>query len=226
MHICFEPCVLRIKGRLSIAGSYLQTLEKSLPHAKELAIRELKAKAEANSWVAEDYFADSDNLDHDFEAIPSFAGNAFIAYLHGMVEHGLSIVCNTLYEKKKLSLRMNDLAGSPIERAKTYLTKLAGIRVGSDPSWSALMDFAQLRHVILHAGGEIRGSGNIEKEIKRIQRRYPNEISIEDRDLLGTCEVCISLPLCQRLLSEVEIFFDRLFKASGLEGITFEDDGT
>ena len=225
MRIRFEPCVLRIKGRLSIAGSYLKTLEKSLPHAKEVASRELKAKAEVNSWVAEDYFEGLDILDHDFEAIPSLAGSAFIAYLHGMVEYGLSIVCNTLYEKKKLSLRMNDLAGSPVERAKIYLTKLAGIRIGSDPSWSVLMDVAQLRHVILHAGGEVGGSGNIKKEIHRIQRRYPNEISIEDRDLLGICEVCVSLPLCQRLLSEVEIFFDRLFKASELEGITFEEDG-
>jgi len=226
VRIRFEPYVLRIKGRLSIAGSYLQTLEKSLPHAKEVAIRELEAKAKAESWVAEDYFSDLDNLEHDFESIPGLAGSAFIAYLHGTVEHGFSMVCNRLCEKKNLTLRMSDLAGSPIERAKIYLTKLAGIRVGSDPSWSALMDLAQLRHVILHAGGQIRGSSNIEKKIKRIQRRYPNEISIEDRDLLGTCEVCISLPLCQRLLSEVEIFFDRLFKASGLEGITFEDDGT
>lgn len=122
MRIRFEPSVLRIKGRLSIAGSYLQTLEKSLPHAKEFAIGELKAKAKADSWATEEYFADLDNLDDDFEAMPGFASYAFIAYLHGMVEHGLSIVCNTLYEKKNLSLRMNDLAGSPIERAKTYLT--------------------------------------------------------------------------------------------------------
>lgn len=98
--------------------------------------------------------------------------------------------------------------------------------MGSDPSWLVLMDLAHLRHVILHAGGEVAGSGKIEKEIQRMQRRYPNEISIEDRDLFGTCEVCISLPLCRRLLSEVEMFFDRLFKASGLEGIAIEDDGT
>jgi len=225
MRIRFEPCVIRIKGRLSIAGSYLQTLEEYLPHAKEVASRKLKAKAEAESWAAEEYFADLDTLDHDFEAIPETASNAFIAYLHGMVEYGLSSVCNTLYEKKKLPLRMNDLTGSPMERAKNYLTKLAGIRLGSDPSWPVLMDLAQLRHLILHAGGEVEGSSNIEKEIKRIQKRYPNEISIHDHYLLGTCEVCVSLPLCQRFLSEVEIFFDRLFKASGLEGITFKEEG-
>lgn len=114
MLISFEPCVLRIKGRLSIAGSYLQSLKRSLPHAKKLAIRELKAKAEADSWVAEEYFADLENLDHDFEAIPNLAGSAFIAYLHGIVEHGLSIVCDRLYEKKKLPLRMTELAGSPV----------------------------------------------------------------------------------------------------------------
>jgi hypothetical protein len=224
VRICLEPCVLRIKGRFSIAGSYLQTLEKSLPHAKKVAIRELRAKAKAESWVAEEYFSDLDNLEHDFESIPNLAGSAFIAYLHGTVEHGLSMVCNRLCEKKNLTLRMNDLAGSPIERAKIYLTKLAGIRVGSDPNWSVLMDLAQLRHVILHGGGEVLGSTNIEKEIKRIQKRYPNEISIEDHDLLGTHEVCISLLLCQRLLSDVEIFFDRLFKSSGLEGSTIKDN--
>jgi len=219
VRIRFEPSVLRIKGRLSIAGSYLQTLEKFLPHAKEVAIRELKAKAKAESWVAEDYFSDLGNLEHDFESIPNLAGSAFIAYLHGIVEHGLFMVCNRLCEKKNIPLRVNDLAGSPIERAKIYLTRLAGIRVGSDPNWSILMDLAQLRHVILHGGGEVSGSSNIEKEIKRTQSRYPNEISIEDHDLLGTHEVHISLPLCHRLLSDVEIFFDRLFRSSGLESI-------
>ncbi len=168
MRISFDPCVLKIKGRLSIAGSYLQTLEQSLPNIKERAIIELKAKAKTESWAAEEYFSNLDILDHDFELIPSLAGNAFIAYLHGIVEHGLSAVCNRLYEKKKLSPKMNDLAGSPIERAKTYLTKLAGIRVGSDPSWPVLMDLAQLRHVILHAGGEVKDSSNIEEVIERI----------------------------------------------------------
>ena len=111
VRIRFDPCVLRIKGRLSIAGSYLQTLEKSLPRAKEVGIRELKAKAKAESWVAEEYFSDLDNLEHDFEAIPNLAGSAFIAYLHGTVEHGLSKVCDRLHEQKKLPLKMTDLTG-------------------------------------------------------------------------------------------------------------------
>lgn len=135
-------------------------------------------------------------------------------------------MCDRLHEQKKLPLKMTDLTGRPIERAKVYLTKLAGIRVGSDPQWSTLMDLARLRHIILHAGGEVRDSNKVDEEINRIHKRYPNEISIEDRDLFGTCEVSISIPLCQRLLSEVEIFFDRLFKASGLEGITIDEEGT
>lgn len=226
MHIHFEPCVLKINRRLSIAASYLQMLEKSLPYAKEVAIRELKVKAKAESWVVEEYFEDLNILDHDLEEIPNLASNAFIAYLHGMVEHGLSSVCNTLHKKRKLSLRINDLAGSPIERAKTYLTKLAGISVGSDPRWPVLMNLAQLRHAILHAGGEVGGSINIEKEVKRIQKLYPNEISIWDRDLDGTRVIFISLPLCKRLLSEVELFFAQLFKASGLKGIIIDVDDT
>lgn len=225
MHIHFESCVLRITGRLSIARSYLQTLENSLPNAKRLAIQELKATAKAHYWDAEEYFEGIGNIDHEFGAIPDLAGSAFIAYLHGIVEHGLSIVCNTLNKKKKLPLLINDIAGSPIERAKTYLTKLAGIKVGRDPGWSALTDLAKLRHVILHAGGEVGEASNIEKEIARIQKRYPGMLSVEDRDLLGTREVCVSLPLCRQLLSEVEAFFDRLFKASGLEGVTVIDKG-
>ena len=224
MLIRFEPCVLRIKGRLSIAGSYLQTLEKSFPHAKIIAIKELTAKAKAESWIAEDYFSDVTNLEHDFESIPNLAGSAFIAYLHGTVEHGLSIVCNRLREKKNLPLRINDLSGSPIERAKIYLTKLAGIRVGNDPNWSVLTDLAQLRHIILHAGGEVADNSNIEKDIRRMQSLYPYEISIEDHDLLGIHEVYISLSLCHRFLSEAENFFDRLFKSAGLQGITIKDD--
>jgi hypothetical protein len=78
MNIRFDPCVIRVKGRLSIAGSYLKTLEDSLPHANKTAIIELKAKAKAESWDAEEYFIDEDILDHDFEEIPVMAGNAFI----------------------------------------------------------------------------------------------------------------------------------------------------
>lgn len=220
MRINMDPYVLKIIGRLSIAESYLQTLENSLPRAKSLAIRKLKERAKANSWTAEEYFADVDIVDYEFEEIPALASGAFIAYLHGVVEHGLSTVCNRLNEKKKLPLRVNDINGSPIERAKTYLTKLAGIRFGDDSSWMAMTDLAKLRHVILHAGGEIGKASDIEKEIARIQKRYPNMLSVEDRDFLGVREVCISLQLCWEVLSEVETFFNRLFKASGLGGIT------
>ena len=88
------------------------------------------------------------------------------------------------------------------------------------------MDLAQLRNIILHAGGEVGNSSNIEKEVKRTQKLYPNEISIQDRNLGGTRVVSISLLLCKWLPQEVELFFIRLFEASGLEGIRIDDNST
>ena len=222
MLISLEPTVIKIKSRISIAGSYLKTLEKSLPTAQKVAIDELRAKAKANSWGADDYFSDLSNLEHDFEEIPNLAGSAFIAYVNGLVEHGLTSVCDRLHEKKHLPLRIQDLNGSLTERAKIYLTKLAGIKVGNN-SWQNLNDLAILRHAILHAGGEVRDSRKVEEAIQRIRKRYPEDILIKDFDVFGGREINVTLSLCKKILLEVETFFDQLFSLLNLKGVTVDE---
>lgn len=220
--------VLKFEGRLRGARSYLEMLEESLPRAKDRAARRLMEEAEARSWPAHEYSAENDDLKHDFEqVIPCLASSAFIAYLHSVVEYGLSVVCDRLHNRNNLPLKASELSGSAIERSKNYLTKLAKIKVGSDPSWSYMKDLATLRHVILHAGGEIERSGKLKKDICRIQKQYPNEISIQDLGWPGTThEIRISLSLCGQLLNEVEMFFGRLLKAAEWQSVTIDEEGT
>jgi hypothetical protein len=217
MIINFDPCVIRIKSRLSIAGSYLDTLEKSLPIAKGLALDQLKVKAKVESWVPENYFMEEDIVDNTFEGIPILAEQAFIAYLHGIVETGLAAVCKRLYDKKKFSIEVKDIAGSPVEKAKTYLTKVVGVPIGKDASWQLLTDLAMLRNTVLHAGGEVDNSSKVASTIKRMERKYPGDISIKTYEWPESRQVHISLRLCRTLLQEVDSFFKRLFIAVGLE---------
>lgn len=226
--IKFEPAVLKIESRFKGARFYLKMLEESLPRAKDRAARRLKEEAEARSWPAHEYSAEDDDLKHDFEqVIPCLASSAFIAYLHSVVEYGLSVVCDRLHDRNDLPLKASELSGSAIERSKNYLTKLAKIKVANHPSWSCMKNLAKLRNVMLHAGGELERSGKLKEDISLILEQYPNEISIQDLGWSGTThEICLSLSLCGQLLNEVELFFGWLLKAAQLQGVTIDDEGT
>jgi len=222
MKVKFELAVLKIQGRLDCARAYLEALEESLPHAKNVFAERLREKAEASAWPADEYYAEAGMLEHSFDdEIPGLASNAFIAYLHGIVEHGLTSVANRLGETRELPLKVNEISGSAIERSKTYLTKLAGIRIGNDVSWSGLRDLAKIRNIVLHAGGEI-ARPDLKEDIRRLQAQYPGGILLQEPWLGAPDEIRISLSFCKQMLTEVEQFFDWLFLLAGLQGIAVD----
>ena len=193
MKVKFDWVVVKILSRLDSARAYLDALEEALPHARDVTVQKLKKKAEADEWTDDEYFAEMGVLEQDFkQTIPSIASSAFVSFLYAIVEHGLISISNRLREVKDLPLKVNDIIGSPIDKSKSYLTKIAGIQIGDYPGWSQLMDLAKIRHIILHAGGEIVNS-DIEQSIHRIQKQYPNDVHIENRWFGAPDEIRISL---------------------------------
>ncbi|WP_157198048.1 hypothetical protein [Methylomonas sp. DH-1] len=66
----------------------------------------------------------------------------------------LNHLCRTAKEKLHLDLTCDDLSGKGIERAKNYLTKVAGIDTPFKSNlWQNIKLFSEVRNKIAHSGG-------------------------------------------------------------------------
>jgi hypothetical protein len=84
--------------------------------------------------------------------------------IFAMFEDDLTELCKGIAAKQKLTIALSKTPGRGIERAKTYLTKVAGFAFpASTPEWQRIKVFADVRNVLIHAAGYLE-PGNAQHE--------------------------------------------------------------
>src|SRR5262249_35700637 len=85
--------------------------------------------------------------------------------------------CNELSRRKGYSLVFSDFNGSPIEKAKTFLKKVAALDI-KEQFWEPIHFAFEVRNKIVHAGGRIGDS----KEL-RIRDGKIHGYSLREEDI-------------------------------------------
>ena len=87
----------------------------------------------------------------------------------------MNYICRLAKRKTKSNLKLDDLKGQGVVRAKLYLKKVASI---DDPfnsqSWQKIKKYAELRNVMAHATGELDLSNDKHKKVLDFARQHPN----------------------------------------------------
>lgn len=214
MKIHFDPLVSETFNRISSARALLKALEAGLPEAEKQEIESLKAYASRNGWDKDTFFSELNVLKWTYEHwIPRFAEYGVIALLHSIVETQLRELCRRLREHHHYKLRFGDLAGSAIEKAKVYLTKVADLPITCDPDWGELQDLKHLREIIVHGLGK---SGEKKGRVEALMSRHPGKISWFNASFDPETEIIVSTKLCEHYVDVVENFFKRLYNEAGL----------
>ena len=78
---------------------------------------------------------------------------SLIVLLDSLVEKLLCEFCGALQKEKGILISFNELKGSPVERAKTYLTKLGKIKIGHLKQWDDLAKLHKIRNCVVHSYG-------------------------------------------------------------------------
>ena len=182
-----------------------------MPAAEALEREALQRFAREAGWDESDYGAEKSEIDSKFEYwLPRVLAYSCVSLLQALVETQLLALANRLRDLHGTKIAPDDLSGSPVERSRTYLTKIMDLDVGSDPAWEHLRNLAKIRNIVIHRRGAIGTAQQHREEVHRLIAKYPDRLSEHLGDLR------ISFELCYFFLDEVEGFFKRLFLEVGL----------
>jgi hypothetical protein len=210
--------VLETFGLIDGARVYLEEMEKAIPSAGQRERERLQQLARKENWDWVEFDAERQEIDGTFIYwMPRVLTYSLVIYLHSIVEVRLSKLAEYLRKERDHALKVNEIAGSAIERSKVYLTKVVGLKLGSDPGWSTLCDLAFIRNIVVHRGGIQGTDSQTQQQIQQLIQRYAGKLSLLGKPESPDSELIISPDLCRYFLDEIEGFFSRLFAAAGLE---------
>lgn len=125
------------------------------------------------------------------------------------------ILAQRIRKDRSINLNVTDITGSQIDKSKIYLTKVAGIDVVNDQSWSLLRDLAKLRNIIVHRRGALRGDEKNQDDVQRMINEFSGELSLSGELTSNRSRLVISTRLCRLFLDEIAGFFTRLYIKCG-----------
>jgi hypothetical protein len=135
--------------------------------------------------------------------------------LHSIVETQLDAFAEYMGQQRGAKLRVKDMAGKGIDRSVGYLKLVLSIDVKADPAWSRLKDLQSLRNIIVHRGGKRGESLEHQKTVDGLVKKYPQKLALRAADGFHE-QIWMSMNLCRDLVRDVDGFFERVFRASGL----------
>lgn len=192
---------------ISALRRYLDLMEQQMPIVQTCELATLEADRRAGNDEEEQsiHWNEVVYLERLFEEdlFPTMR-YSFIVFLHTVFETRLRAFCIGQERQRKLPVSLTDLNGSAVDQAKTYLTKLVGVAVGSFTEWAHLRRFQDIRDCIVHHYGYLRpNDGRHERIHKFADTSDAITITSDDR-------IHLSRAFCEQHLTNIESFFKRL----------------
>jgi len=217
VRIRFDPLVVETANRIASVRDFVRALDAGLPEAEKHEIATLTARANNQGWGEDDLLSALDSLRVTFQHwLPRFAGYASIALIHSVVETQLNALCRRLQHDHHYSLGLGDIAGHSVDRAKKYLTKVAGLKIATDLAWGEIQNLKDLREIVAHGRGEYNPRGPDPDAVRRLMSHYPGDVSWFQASFEAETEIQVSSKLCAHFIDVVEVFFKRIYKAANL----------
>ena len=128
-------------------------------------------------WSQQNYLEEL--FEHDL--IPAMR-YSFVVLMHIVFETRLGAFCSALQREREIAIAPNDLAGSAIDQARTYRTKLAHIPIGDVLEWQHLRRIQKIRNCIVHAHGFVAESGKEDEKYLRQLAKQNIGVAINESD--------------------------------------------
>ncbi len=126
--------------------------------------------------------------------------------LYSFLENSLNKLCRNLCARHKYPVKLEDIKGEGIVRAKDYLEKLAKVDFSPlNGEWCNLLSLNRIRNCIVHCEGNIKSSNNTSK-LKNIINNHTGLSLRSDRDIRVEREY---IDFC---ITKIEEFLDKLYQ--------------
>jgi hypothetical protein len=210
IHIDFRP--MDALHALSMLRGYIEVVEPQMEEVLRCERVALDAQVPENADETDiQLFRNEQQALEDFfqRGLTPTMRYSFVVFIHIVFETRLRAFYAAMQQERKLPLRLTDIRGSAMERARTYLSKLVGVAVGEYPEWSYLRSLQAVRDCIVHSYGYIDSTDERSQPLRQLARQHIG-LSISDDDRL-----LLSKSFCDQHLTHLSNLFNRLFEFTG-----------
>ncbi|WP_165735071.1 hypothetical protein [Pseudoalteromonas sp. C8] len=132
-------------------------IELSERHWNEESTKYNESDLEADESTYWDRYKYRNDLSAHFDSIfPQYQKQSYLVMLVSLFEDYLNQFCYSLYLERSLCCELKDYKGKGIERAKTYLTKIALVKVPTKTKfWQRIIEARELRNIVAHNAGHL-----------------------------------------------------------------------
>lgn len=213
---------LEVLGAFSGAKHYLDEMVAAIPAGGEQALLRVRREAEQGGWPWEEFDLAQQEVEGVFlYHLPRVMMRSFVIYLHSLAEHHLNSIARSVRTRGQLVLDIAEIHGRPIERARIYLTKVAGLDVSTLGEWKELRDLATVRNILVHNGGEIGRDQKVRAKLRGLAGRV-HGLSATDGWDTSHSELAFGHEFCVWASASAYRFFHRLLDLAGHTGAPTE----
>lgn len=138
--------------------------------------------------------------------LPSIHRSAMFLSAYALLEHHLNEYCKLFHDVGNITLKLNEVAGQGIERAKIYLSKVVGISFPiNEQRWIEIRRLNQIRNILVHRNGEL--DENSDKSVIEYVRASPLMQMTRSQEIILKKDSMIDV------ISIFEAFFKELYNA-------------
>jgi hypothetical protein len=140
------------------------------------------------------------------DAYPKILRNSLFVHSYSLLGRALLEVASHYRRTRHLELSPSDLRDSGIERARTYLKKVALVQFPETESWQNITSLQHIRNLIVHNEGELRKDhGKERQKIEGLAKKWKGDVAIKG----GKIE--LSQKFIFHVLHTFNTFFNELF---------------
>jgi hypothetical protein len=111
---------------------------------------------------------------------PQYQRKACFLMIFSMLEDDLNQFCELIRIELDLKINLPDITGRGIERAKTYLSKVAEIEFPKQSAeWERIQRFRDLRNVLVHEAGYLDEDKAQHRKVKEFSEQNNSGLSIK-----------------------------------------------
>lgn len=184
-------------------GLMLDTLKKEGQEIDK-RFQELEAQISTDEQRA-DFDAFVGDEAENFQLYNDLLLESFLIWLYSYLEKSLNDLCERFSKLNKLELRLCDISGKGINRAKIFMKKVCKFNLPEESLWESLVRLSEIRNTIVHNGGIVKN----EELRKFIDEQGRKEISCS---LYG--KIDISPEYCTKVLESVFVYLRKLEELS------------
>jgi hypothetical protein len=206
-----------VSGSIELLRTYVSDIEKQVDAGikkfeQEATEVEMEAMSEDDSPRVVTLHQGLDDVTWDLRAVfvdyfPGLQRRSALITLFSFFEHELNKVCTRLQSTEKFGISLRDVVGSGVERARTYLCKVASLDLQQAAvQWAEVKSIQAVRNLLVHADGRISAKGK--QDPGGVQRYVMNSPYLD-----GPGEIVIREGFLEHMLVAFEAYFQEVDRA-------------